>query len=364
MQDLGTSKRNFILNHSPLNVVFNKNSDNFAVKEIPLYEFSGDGEHLILNIQKKDISTNELLEIISSSIGVKIKEIGYAGLKDKLGFTSQFISLPFKFKSDIGKINHPKIKILNEFRHKNKLKIGHLKGNHFFIKFKKVNSADASKLINILEFFKTNGFANYFGYQRFGRDKNNAKLGEDILNKKLLFRNKKLNKFLINALQSELFNAWLSKRVEISKIANSFNKKEFKEIFKFDKKDIDFIYSQENFFKILDGDVFNHYPFGKNFLSDDLVEISKRFIDKNISVTGLLVGKKVLKPKHLAKDIEDEIFSDFYEIFNSFDGQRRIVWIYPDELSFKYNPLNAQFSLSFSLIKGAYATTLIEEILH
>ncbi len=42
--------------------------------------------------------------------------------------------------------SHPKLKILETFIHENKLRIGHLKGNSFFIRLKKVLPSDALKL--------------------------------------------------------------------------------------------------------------------------------------------------------------------------------------------------------------------------
>ncbi len=71
----------YSLKHSPINAYFSKNSDDFVVRERPLYEFSGKGEHLILHINKKDLTTNEALKILSETSGVKIRDFGYAGLK-------------------------------------------------------------------------------------------------------------------------------------------------------------------------------------------------------------------------------------------------------------------------------------------
>ncbi len=41
--------------------IFNPTSRDFIVDEIPLYEFSGHGEHLVLNIRKKAITAWELI---------------------------------------------------------------------------------------------------------------------------------------------------------------------------------------------------------------------------------------------------------------------------------------------------------------
>ena len=123
----------YSLKHSPINAYFSKNSDDFVVREIALYEFSGKGEHLILHINKKDLTTNEALKILSEASGVKMRDFGYAGLKDKQGLTFQYLSMPKKFESFLSNFSHSKLKILETFVHENKLRIGHLKGNSFFL---------------------------------------------------------------------------------------------------------------------------------------------------------------------------------------------------------------------------------------
>ena len=69
--------------HQTIDVLFNKNSDNFVVEEIPLYEFSGEGEHMILFVRKKNLSTNEMIGQFARYLNIKNRDIGYAGLKDK-----------------------------------------------------------------------------------------------------------------------------------------------------------------------------------------------------------------------------------------------------------------------------------------
>ena len=73
--------------------------------------------------------------------------------------------------------------------------------------------------------------------------------------------------------------------------------KNFASIYKLDKKDIDEIYAQEHFFKLLRGDVLCHYPFGKNFFCEDVAKESERFEQKDISVTGLLLGERAMKAR-------------------------------------------------------------------
>jgi hypothetical protein len=47
------------LNHSQIDVYFKQSKDDFVVNEVPLYEFSNEGEHLILKL-KEDLSKKDL----------------------------------------------------------------------------------------------------------------------------------------------------------------------------------------------------------------------------------------------------------------------------------------------------------------
>ncbi|MCR8679686.1 MULTISPECIES: tRNA pseudouridine(13) synthase TruD [Campylobacter] len=354
--------------HTPINAYFSKNSSDFVVREIPLYEYSGSGEHLIVQIQKKGLSTFELLSILSSATGVRIRDFGYAGLKDKEGMTTQFISLPAKFESAIANFSYDNIKILNTTRHNNKLRIGHLKGNHFFIRLKKVLPSEAQKLKNAINLIDSRGFANYFGYQRFGKFANNYQNAKELLTamangdkKNLKKYNPKLRDFLISAYQGELFNRYLSKRVEISRFCDSFSIKELAEIYKFDMDTIKDLKSQKQFFKLIRGEVMGHYPFGKLFLCEDLSCEVEKFIQRDRTSCGLLLGSKAYEASGVAMQIERDIIgTEFIKFMN---GSRRFNWVWADEMRYSYNEEEAQFSLSFTLQKGSYATTLLREIL-
>ena len=296
-----------VYNHSPIkSPLFVKNSENFVVEEKQLYDWSNQGEWLILKIRKKDLTTHELLKILSERVGVKTRDIGYAGLKDKHGMTIQYISLHKRFLPKIEKFKHPKIKILEKHIHSNKLKIGHLKGNRFFIRLKKVNPTDAKKINKVLKEIKKYGIPNYFGYQRFGRD-NSALQGKQIIEGELVIRNRAVEKLLINAYQSELFNEWLTERINLSNIFNEFTESEL--LKKYPKEIVKFVKIQKHPFKLLPGDLMRHYPYGRDFPLE-LNEVN-RFFEKDISPTGMLAGKKV----KIATDFAGEIEKNIIELF-------------------------------------------------
>ncbi len=352
--------RLFFLDHSPIDFYFKQSPETFVVEEEPLYPFSGDGEHLILKVRKKNLTTWQMLQAFSEQLGVKLKDIGYAGLKDKNALTYQYISINKKFEEDLKSFSHKNIKIIEITRHKNKLRIGHLKGNRFFIRLKKVMPVDAKKIENVLKIIEKEGVPNFFGYQRFGVDGENYIIGKEIVEQKRKERNKKKEKLFINAYQSYLFNLWLSKRVEISKLVNSFKKNELKNLLNLPSGIIDELKKQKQFFKLLPGDLSSHYPFGKFFEIENVIDESKRFQNRDISPTGLLAGVKVKRSNGLARDIEKDFDDERIKIF----GDRRFAWVFPQDLKFEYKEDNAWVELGFFLPKGSYATVLLEEIAH
>lgn len=279
------------LTNSPIKAHFSKNSDDFIVREAPLYAFSGSGEHLILHIAKKDLTTHEAVRILSAKTGAKMREFGFAGLKDKQGATFQHISLPKIYEPKLSNFSHEKMKILDTFLHNNKLKIGHLRGNSFFVRLKKMDKTSAKRLKNAFESLVNQGFANYFGEQRFGKFGDNFAQGLEILRGKSV-KNPKLHDFLLSAFQSELFNRYLAKRVEISHFARDFSEAEFAKIYALTKSEAKEIYAQKQFFKVLRGEVLGHYPYGKCFICEDLQSENERFLRREISPLGLLLGKK------------------------------------------------------------------------
>lgn len=406
------------LSHFGIDFYFNKSPRTFVVEEIPLYSFSGSGEHLILKIRKKGLSTLEMLNIISKNLNIKKSEIGYAGLKDKEALSIQYISINKKLAKDIEKLDLPNIKILDSTYHNNKIKLGHLKGNKFYICIKKLNAINAKKISEVCKILAKDGMPNYFGFQRFGKFGDNYKEGRAILEGKLKLRDKKISKFLISAYQSYLFNSWLSKRIELSRIIESFSIPEASRLLKLESSYIKELKSQRHFFKILRGDVMGHYPNGKLFYAQDSVEskidssmqdsinldsralessldfasldsinsinldltpqdstlldstsldsknatldiapLDLRFYNHSIAPTGLLCGGKALRARDLALEIEREFID---ENLKGEIGDRRFAWVFIENLEFRYKSEVANGEFNFYLPKGSYASTFLE----
>lgn len=349
--------RIYSLPHASVDFYFRQASRDFIVEEIPLYEFSNDGEHLILHVRKKDLSTMELISIIAEYLGINQKDIGYAGLKDKHAMTKQYISLHKKYEEQMNAFTHSNIKILSKTYHDNKIRTGHLKGNRFYIKIKKVMPSAAKIIDQALKSLKEHGMPNFYGYQRFGNDGDNYIIGEKIAKGERKESNIKLKKLFISAYQSHLFNKWLNKRLQINSLVDGFSVDELVGILELPKDEIEKLKTQKHPFKIISGDIMEHYPHGKLFDFDGTEHDLNRFNNRDISVTGLMTGKKVKLSTNLAGDIEKEFFSPIGE-----DGARRYAWVYPTDIEGKYNAEDAQYEFHFSLPKGSYATVFLEEI--
>lgn len=256
----------FAYSHAPISCYFAHSSRDFVVQEIPLYAFSGSGEHRILRVRKKNLSTFELLSIIAKAFNLPQKSIGYAGLKDKHATTTQHLSIPAKSTQDFSArfdsiAKEYDIKLLDSTLHSNKLRLGHLKGNRFFVRLKKLTPANAKKLESTLAHIAKNGFPNFFGFQRFGINGDNYLLGLSLSKRKNaqtsphlsllaqlhpsfasthaqthqnpLFHTKRYNRamqeFFISSYQSFLFNGWLRARVCLSAWARDANAKDLQE---------------------------------------------------------------------------------------------------------------------------------------
>lgn len=347
------------LNHSPIDVVFKQSKDDFVVEELALYEFSGSGEHLILKLRKKDLSTWDAIKIMADYLECNTKEFGYAGLKDKNAMTIQSISIHKKYEEALKEFSHENIKILETTYHDNKIKVGHLKGNNFFIRLKRVGLVEKLKIEEALGKIASYGMPNYFGFQRFGIDENNIEKGKAIVEGRLKERNRNLKQLFVNSYQSFLFNSWLSKRIEISKLIEAFKPHEISDKLGLGIDELKEIKKQKHPFKVFKGDLFSHYPFGKLFVIENLEEESEKFFEQDRVPTGLLCGKKIKRSEGFAQKIEKEFEVEIFE-----DGTRRFAFVFPQNVESNYKEDKNHMELNFYLPKGSYATELIAEILH
>ncbi|MBN1991579.1 MAG: tRNA pseudouridine(13) synthase TruD [Anaerolineae bacterium] len=155
--------------------------EDFFVEEIPLYLPSGQGQHVYVEIEKRGLSSNAARKKIAGALGVSPHQIGYAGLKDAQAVTRQTFSIDNVAPQAVEALNLPQIKILQVNRHHNKLKVGHLAGNRFVIKVREVTQTALPLAEAILATLAAKGVPNFFGEQRFGNRANTHRLGELLI---------------------------------------------------------------------------------------------------------------------------------------------------------------------------------------
>ncbi len=193
--------------------------EDFVVREIPAYTPSGEGEHLFVEITKKDLTTNEAVRRVCAALAVDERGAGYAGMKDRRAVTTQTLSVPFpraRSVEEATKLELEGIVVRGAVRHPHKLKPGHLKGNHFAIVLRDLAPELLPEVVAHLEQARDQGVPNAFGPQRFGRDGDNPERALAWLSGRAAGpKDRRERRLLFSALQSHVFNRVLDLRREL-----------------------------------------------------------------------------------------------------------------------------------------------------
>jgi tRNA pseudouridine13 synthase len=155
--------------------------EDFLVEELPLYEFSGAGQHALLLVEKTGISTTEAARRLARALGVRERDLGFAGHKDARAVTRQWFSVPRVPLRDVWTASAPGLRVLDATLHRNRLKAGHLLGNRFEIVLRGVGAGAADRARAVLEVLARRGVPNYFGEQRFGARGDSDLVGRELV---------------------------------------------------------------------------------------------------------------------------------------------------------------------------------------
>jgi tRNA pseudouridine13 synthase len=161
--------------------VIKESPEDFIVEEVPLYLPCGEGEHVYAVIEKRGITTLEAICRIARSLGTAERDIGYAGMKDAVGITRQTISIPRVLPGSIAALDLPRVTVLSVALHRNKLRLGHLAGNRFRIRVRDIGEGGLEKAEAVLELLGKRGVPNRFGPQRYGAQGNSHLVGRALV---------------------------------------------------------------------------------------------------------------------------------------------------------------------------------------
>lgn len=350
-----------------LQATYKASAEDFEVNELLPLEFTGEGEHLWLHIQKIGMNTAYLAKLLSEWADIPLRDVGYSGLKDRHARTSQWFSLRLPKKqpptedfvpTDIGADEH--VQILDQQWHNKKLSRGAHRANAFVITLRDITLAPDIALTQIeqhLQHISHEGVPNYFGPQRFGHYGNNIKEAlalfaqpapktpsQQPTTKKKRKRTRLPNEqhtMALSAARSLIFNDILAARV----LDGSWNRG-------------------------LDGEVFNLNGSGSIFSSEQLDdELRARIASGDIHPTAVMWGTNNDKVQGAAADLEVNVVksSDLLSALatgltqRDIKAQRRAVRLPIEAMSWTW--LDHQtLTLRFTLPTGSFATSVLASI--
>ncbi|MBH3363142.1 MULTISPECIES: tRNA pseudouridine(13) synthase TruD [unclassified Pseudomonas] len=189
-------------------------AEDFQVDEVLDIPLSGQGEHLWLWVEKRELNTEEAARRLARAAGVPARAISYAGLKDRQALTRQWFSLhlPGKADPDLSRAEDANLRVLKQMRHQRKLQRGAHSSNGFTLRLTQL-AADHQAVDARLAQLKANGVPNYFGTQRFGHAGGNVHDALAWAERQALPEQRNVRSRLLSAGRSYLFNQVLAARV-------------------------------------------------------------------------------------------------------------------------------------------------------
>ncbi|MCG8590574.1 MAG: tRNA pseudouridine(13) synthase TruD [Proteobacteria bacterium] len=312
--------------------------EDFFVEECPLFEPEGRGGHTYVFLEKRLRDTEAVARDLARVAGVRPRDVGYAGRKDRLAVTRQWFSVPGLAPAAALDLALDGVSVLRAVCHGHKLRTGQLAGNRFRLVLRDVDAALAEQAREAARRAESVGVANRFGRQRFGRGGENVDRGRDVLLGRSRSSDRRRARFWLSALQAAVFNEALRRRPlpldrlecgEVAMLASS----------------------------------------GGAFVVEDEARENERAAAFELHPTGPLFGTRLLEARGAAAKREREaqealdVPPDWAERAPPglrLRGARRAARFRPEELSLAY--AEGCLHLSFQLPAGSYATVLVEEL--
>lgn len=312
---------------------FKLNPEDFVVTEQLSFEPCGEGEHLFLLIEKRQLNTQQVCEYLAKFFSRRLRDIGYAGLKDKQSVSRQWFSVQMNVlaQPDLSSLQADGIKLVKHIRHNKKLKIGALTANHFDIRLGNVSNKEW--LLERLELVKS-GVPNYFGEQRFGFKGNNLNWANRMADGEVI-KNKKVKGFALSASRAYLFNEVISERIKVG-----------------------------TFTKPQAGDVYMLSGSNSYFSEAVSEKIETRLAQRDIHISAPLVGLGELVSAETTLELENEVISEYPSwqkmlADNGLKQERRSIGLFPAKM--KWHEQGQDVHVSFDLATGCFATSVLRE---
>jgi tRNA pseudouridine13 synthase len=316
--------------------------EDFAVDEVPAYPPSGAGDHVWLWVEKRAQSTIDMLHDLARALDRDERAFGIAGLKDAQAISRQWVSIEHVDARACEGLRGERFSVLAVSRHGNKLRMGHLRGNRFGITLRGTRPEDVDAARANLADMAQRGVPNWFGEQRFGKRGANLQKGLDVLRGDARAFAQRMPRrvfgLVLSAVQSEVFNRVVNTRVQ-------------------------------GLGTLLAGDLAFRHDNGSVFAVDDPAREQPRADAFAISPSGPMPGPEMLPPSGeparveaealAALDLPPEAFAGLP--FRLGRGERRPLRV-PVEAA-TAAAVDGGMRVQFTLPKGAYATSVLRELL-
>ncbi len=318
----------------------------FAVDEVPAYEPSGSGDHTWLWVEKTGMSTLDLLHELARALDRDERAFGIAGLKDAQAVSRQWVSIEHVDRGACAGLHGERFRVLDVTAHGNKLRMGHLRGNRFAITLRGTAPGDVEHARSSLADLERRGVANWFGEQRFGKRGANLQKGLDVLRGDARAFAARMPRrvfgLVLSAVQSEVFN-----RVVIARL--------------------------DTLGTLLPGDLAFRHDNGSVFAvgdAGDAAAAQPRADALEVSPSGPMPGPDMLDPRGDVARIEREVLDalglsgeTFAKLpFRLCRGERRPLRV-PVRAATAAPAGPDALRVSFELPRGAYATSVLRELL-
>lgn len=309
--------------------------EDFIVQEHIKVTHSGEGEHLWLHLRKREMNTQFLADCLADWAGVAKRDVAYAGLKDRHAVTEQWFSiqLPGKADPDFSQLNLEGVELLDAKRHDQKIRPAVIQSNRFTLCVRELTQADA--LMARWQQICNTGIPNYFGEQRFGREGGNVAKARDMFAGKRV-RSKHLRGLYLSAARSYLFNQLLAERICTNSLLHP-----------------------------LAGDCMMLAGSRSFFFYRGEEDTAERLASGDIRIALPLWGEGLDKMDPALAERCQAALADDADIMTGLQDARvklayRPVLLKPEDADLQINETTAQ--LQFTLPSGAYATTLLREL--
>lgn len=312
-------------------------AEDFLVDERLGFSADGGVAHVLVQVEKRERDTLAVARELARFAGVHPRDIGFAGLKDRLAVARQWFTVPSaRPAADWAGAEGPGFRVLLAAAHSRKLRRGALAGNGFQLVLRGV-LADEAALNGRLATLAARGVPNYFGPQRFGHHGSNLAAIARWLAGECLPRGREGRAFVLSAARSLIFNAVLSQRV-----------------------------ADGSWEGLLDGELVNLDGRNSWFVAQTIdATLLERLARHDIHGSGPMAGRGAT-PAGTAGELEAAVLAGFGELpallaAEGLEAARRPLRLVPAEFRAERGP--GTLALQFSLPPSAYATAVVRELL-